>query len=155
LVPAKYSSEGIIQTFQQLEISGKSIFIPRTSGATPFLANKLREMGGKVQEIYVYESLLPPDKQLTVNFFHDLIEGKIHAIIFSSSLGVKNFLQMMRHLISREKLLDLMNDRLTIVAIGPITAETLLKIGLKVDVMPDKYLFEDTIIALARYWNAK
>jgi uroporphyrinogen-III synthase len=155
LVPAEYSSEGIIQTFQQLDIGGKSIYIPRTSGATPSLANKLREMGGKVQEIYVYESLLPIDKEVTMKFFQDLVAGKIHAIIFSSSLGVKNFFQILRELNSREKLLDLMNSKLTIIAIGPVTAETLLKTGLKVDVMPDKYLFEEAIIALARYWNAK
>jgi len=155
LVPAKYSSEGIIECLQQLDISGKSIYIPRTSGATPSLANKLREMGGKVQEIYVYESLLPIDQKLTVNFFQDLVEGKIHAIIFSSSLGVKNFFQMLRELVSRGKLLDLMNNRLTIIAIGPVTAETLLKMGLRVDVMPDKYLFEEAVIALARYWSAK
>ena len=155
LVPAKYSSEGITQIFQQLDIAGKSIYIPRTSGATPSLANKLREMGGKVKEIYVYESLLPNDKQLTMKFLQDLIEGKIRAIIFSSSLGVKNFFQMLGELVSREKLLDLMNSRLTIIAIGPVTAETLLKMGSKVDIMPDKYLFEEAIIALARYWNAK
>ena len=154
LVPAKYSSEGIIQSLQQLDISGKSICIPRTSGATPILAKRLGEMGGKVQEIYVYESLLPIDQNLKERFFQDLMAGKIHAIIFSSSLGVKNLFQMLMEQISMEKLRDTMNSRLTIVAIGPATAKTLLEMGLKVDVMPDKHLFEEALIALARYWNA-
>lgn len=154
LVPTKYSSEGIIQSLQQLDISGKSICIPRTSGATPILAKRLGEMGGKVQEIYVYESLLPIDQNLKRRFFQDLMAGKIHAIIFSSSLGVKNLFQMLMEQISMEKLRDTMNSRLTIVAIGPATAKTLLEMGLKVDIMPDKHLFEEALIALARYWNA-
>lgn len=155
LVPTKYSSEGIIQCLQQLDISGKSIYIPRTRGSTPTLAIKLREMGGKVQEIYVYESLLPINQKITARFFRDLIDGKIHAIIFSSSLCVKNMFQMFRELISMEKLRDIMNSRLTIIAIGPVTAETLNEMGLRVDIMPDKYLFEEALTALARYWNAK
>jgi uroporphyrinogen-III synthase len=155
LVPDKFSSEGILECLRQSDIFGKSIYIPRTSSATPSLANRLKEMGVNVQEIYVYKSLLPIDQKLTGKFFQDLIKGKIHAIIFSSSLGVKNFFQMLKECVSEEKLLEFMNSSLTTVAIGPVTAETLLKMGLKVDVMPKKYLFEEALIALARYWNTK
>ena len=155
LVPAKYSSEGLIGCLQQRDISGKSIYIPRTRGATPALANKLRGMGGEVKEFYVYASLIPTNKKLTVKFFQDLDAGKIHAIIFGSSLSAKNLFKMLSELISMEKLRDIMNSRLTIVAIGPVTAETLSELGLRVDIMPDKYLFEEAIISLAHYWNAK
>jgi uroporphyrinogen-III synthase len=155
LVPAEYSSEGILQCLQQHKILGKSIYIPRISSATPFLANKPREVGGKVQEIYVYESLLPVDQKLTMKFFLDVIDGKIHAIIFRSSLGVKNFFQMLMQVGSERKLLEMVNSRLAFVAIGPMTARTLSKKGVRVDVMLNKYLFEEALIALARYWNVK
>ncbi|MCP8321501.1 MAG: uroporphyrinogen-III synthase [archaeon] len=155
LVPAKYSSEGIIQSLQQFDISGKSIYIPRTKGATPTLKESLGKMGAKVQEVYVYESLLPIDPNIKERFFQDLISGKIHAIIFSSSLNVKNLFQILMEKISMEKLRDIMNSRLTIVAIGPVTAKTLCEMGVKVDIMPDKHLFEEALIALARYWNAR
>ncbi|MCP8307584.1 MAG: uroporphyrinogen-III synthase [archaeon] len=154
LVPEKYSSEGIIQSLQQFDISGKLICIPRTRGATPTLEKSLRKMGAKVQEVYVYESLLPIDQNIKERFFQDLISGKIHAIIFSSSLCVKNLFQILMEQISMEKLRDIMNSRLTIVAIGPATAKTLCEMGVKVDIMPDKHLFEEALIALARYWNA-
>lgn len=155
LVPAKYSSEGIIECLRQNVVSGKSIYIPRTRGATPDLAKSLRSMGGKVQEVYVYESMLPNNKDLTERFLQDLIDGKIDAIIYGSSLSAKNLFKMLRELISKEKLRDIMNSKLTIVAIGPVTAETLSEMGLRVDIMPDKYTFEETLIKLAHHWNAK
>jgi uroporphyrinogen-III synthase len=154
LIPARYSSEGIIQSLQQRGISGKSIYIPRTSEAPPELATRLREIGGKVQEVYVYESRLPIDHNLKESFLQDLTGGKIHAIVFSSSLGVKNLFQMLTEQVSSEKLRDIMNSKLTIVAIGPATAETLVEMGLKVDVMPEKHLFEEALNALALYWHA-
>lgn len=155
LVPAKYSSEGIIECLRQNVVSGKSIYIPRTRGATPNLAKSLRSMGGKVQEVYVYESMLPNNKDLTERFLQDLIDGKIDAIIYGSSLSAKNLFKMLRELISKEKLRDIMNSKLTIVAIGPVTAETLSEMGLRVDIMPDKYTFEETLIKLAHHWNAQ
>lgn len=110
-------------------------------------------MGAKVQEIYVYESRLPLDQDVKERFLQDLICGRIHAIVFSSSLGVKNLFQMLNEQVSLERLRDMMNSRLTIVAIGPTTAETLAEMGLRVDVMPKKHLFEEALSALALHWR--
>ena len=153
LTPAKYTSEGIIESLQQRHVYGKSIWIPRTSQASPALAERLRKMHNNVQEVYVYESRLPVDPELTAQFLQDLVGGQIHAIIFSSSLGVKNLFRMLAEQVSTEKLRQIMHNKLTIVAIGPTTAETLAEMGLKVDVMPEKHLFEETLNALAQYWD--
>jgi len=153
IVPPKYTSEGILQSLQQLDISGKTIRIPRTSGATPTLKEKLEERGALVQEVYVYDSVLPDDQNLKEKFFQDLTSEKIDAIIFGSASCVKNLFQMLKDHISPEKLRDLLNRKVTIVAIGPVTADALVEMGVKVDVMPDRHLFEEALAALARYWN--
>ena len=154
LVPSKYTSEGILQSLKQLDISGKAIRIPRTSSATPVLKEKLLEMGASVQEVYVYESALPVDPNLKEKFFRDLTAEKIDAIIFGSASCAKNLFKMLSEQISSEKLSDLMNSKVPVVAIGPVTAGALVEMGVKVDVMPDKHLFEEAVAALARYWNS-
>ena len=153
LIPEKYTSEGIMQSLQNRFATGKTIYIPRTSEAPPELAEKLREMGNAVEEIYVYESQLPKDQGLNKKFIQDLSDGKIDAIIFSSSLGVKNFFLMMSQHGTVKKVQTLLNQKLTVVAIGPTTAKTLVEMGVRVDVMPEKHLFEEALQALARYWN--
>jgi uroporphyrinogen-III synthase len=151
LIPKNYSSESIVECLKQKDIEGKTIYVPRTRGATPYLANSLTILGAKVNELYVYDSLLPNDHHLSERFLKDLRAGIIDAIIFGSSLSVTNLFNMLRELISKENLRELLNNALTIVAIGPVTAETLFKMGLKVDVIPESYLFEEAIKALARY----
>ena len=153
LIPETYTSEGIVQSLQQRSAKGKTIYIPRTSEAPPELAEKLREMGNAVEEIYVYESQLPKDLGKSKKFIQDLSDGKIDAIIFSSSLGVKNFFLMMSQHGTVKKVQALLNQKLTVVAIGPTTAKTLVEMGVRVDVMPEKHLFEEALQALARYWN--
>ena len=150
LVPSKYTSEGILQSLQQLDISGKAIRIPRTSSATPVLKEKLLEMGASVQEVYVYESALPVDPNLKEKFFQDLTAEKIDAIIFGSASCAKNLFKMLSDQISSEKLSDLMNSKVPVVAIGPVTAGALVEMGVKVDVMPERSLFEEASATLAR-----
>jgi uroporphyrinogen-III synthase len=154
LIPSKYTSEGVVQTLRQLDVSGKTVRIPRTSSASPTLKRELLEMGASVQEVYVYESAPPDDPNLTETFFRDLKAEKIDAIIFGSTSCVKNLFQMLSAKISPEKLSGLLNSKVTVVAIGPVTAGALAEMGVKVDVMPDRHLFEEALATLAHYWNS-
>ena len=153
LVPTKYSSEGLIECFGEDEVSGKKIRIPRTSNATPTLSDKLREMGADVEEIYVYESGLPVNEKMKEKFFEDLTSGKIDALVFGSGLSAKNIFKMLSEKAPMKKLLEIVNSKVTTVAIGPTTAEALKELGVKVDVVPKDYLFESAIVALIHYWS--
>lgn len=155
LVPEEYSSDGIINCLTQNDLIGKSVYVPRTSGASPNLAERLRTLGANVHELYVYNSVLPRYRDLDKQFLEDLKSGKIDAIIFGSSLSAKNLLEMLHVFVPREKLLQLLNEKLIIVSIGPVTAETLSKLGLDVDVMPNTYLFIDAIKELVHYWKTR
>ena len=152
MVPTKYSSEGLIESLKDKDLKGKKIRIPRTSNATPTLTDRLREMGSKVKEIYVYESSLPVDKELKTKFFNDLVSGKINAIVFGSGLSAKNIFKMLSEKASMDTIRQIIYEKITTVAIGPTTAETLKEINIQVDVMPKDYLFEEALIALATFW---
>jgi uroporphyrinogen-III synthase len=51
-----------------------------------------------------------------------------------------------------EKLREILVEKVTVVAIGPTTAEALKELNIKVDVVPKDYLFEEALSALAAYW---
>jgi uroporphyrinogen III methyltransferase / synthase len=154
LVPERYTSEAILERLQQLGLRNKTIYIPRTSEAPPELGERLREMGNRVEEIHVYHSQLPTDVGVASEFVKTLEESKLDAILFTSSLGVKNFVQILKSVISEEKLRNLMR-KTVIVAIGPTTAKTLTDAALNVDVMPQEHTLNGALGALARYWNTK
>ena len=110
-------------------------------------------MGADVEEIYVYESGLPVDSELKNRFFQDLMSGKIDAIVFGSGLSAKNIFQMLSEKAPMDELRSLINSKVTTVAIGPTTAEALREMGIKVDVMPEDYLFEKALTSLAMHWS--
>ncbi len=152
LVPEKYSSEGLLEVLKPKDINGKVIRIPRTTSATPTLNEQLTALGAEVQEIHVYESSLPVDETLKTKFFEDLTGGRIDAVLFGSGLSAKNIFKMLTEKASMEHLRKLLAEKVTIVAIGPTTAQALDELGVKVDVVPKDYLFEEALSALAGYW---
>jgi uroporphyrinogen-III synthase len=155
LVPTKYSSQGLIEYFQNKDVSTKRIRIPRTSNATPTLTEKLKAMGADVEEIYVYESGLPTDKKVKEKFYRDLSAGKVDAIVFGSGLSAKNIFKMLAEKVPMETLRGIINGKVATVAIGPTTADALNEMGVEVDVVPEDYLFEKALAALAEYWESE
>ncbi len=155
LVPEKYSSEGLLECLKARDIAGKVIRIPRTTSAAPTLNEQLKAMGADVEEIHVYESGLPVDESLKARFFEDLSAGRINAILFGSGLSAKNIFKMLTEKASMERLREILAAKVTVVAIGPTTAEALAELGVKVDVVPKDYLFEEALSALAEYWRSK
>ena len=153
MVPQKYSSDGLLEALQGMDIKGKNIRIPRTSNATPTLTNQLREMGANVEEIYVYESGLPVDEALKTKFYSDLTGGHINALLFGSGLSAKNIFKMLTEKAFMEQLRKVLAEKVTVVAIGPTTAEALRELNVKVDVVPADYLFDKALDALADYWG--
>jgi len=151
-VPTKYSSEGLLESFQDESLKGKKIRIPRTSNATPILADELRKRGAEVEEIYVYESGLPEDEKLKSQVYVDLTSGKIDALVFGSGLSARNIFKMLAEKAPMEQIRSLIKGKVTIVAIGPTTAEVLEELQVEVDVVPEDYLFEKALSALAQFW---
>lgn len=154
LVPAKYTSEGITESMQQYDVFGKQVRIPRTTATNPTLEERLTKAGAIVKEVHVYQSELPTNLELKKDFLQKVKNGKIDAIVFGSALCATNLFVMLADQISAVELSKLINQKLTVVAIGPVTAQAASKLGLKVDVMPNSHIFEEALFALANLLNS-
>jgi uroporphyrinogen-III synthase len=154
LVPQKYSGEGLLEALRKTDLKGKRIRMPRTSNAPPMLGEALKARGADVEEIYVYESGLPVNEALKTKFFDDLTCGRIDAVLFGSGLSAKNIFKMLTEKAGMEQLRKILAQKVTVVAIGPTTAEALRELNVKVDVVPEDYLFENALAALAKFWDS-
>jgi uroporphyrinogen-III synthase len=154
LVSQKFSSEGLIELLQERNIANKKIWIPRANNGRSLLNKRLSELGADVKEIPVYESGLPKEEKCNT-FYEDIAAGRIDAIIFGSGLSAKNTFLALSRKTSLETIRNFMDNRIIIVAIGPITAAALDEIGIKADVIPEEATFEKALLALSRYWNGQ
>ena len=130
-------------------LSGWRILTTRASRQSGGLAKPLRDMGAEVVEIPTIQ-IKPPKSFKTLDAALRNI-GKYDWLILTSVNGVEAMFERLKKLrIPPEGL-----NHLYIAAIGPATQKEIEKHGLKVAVMPEKYIAESVVEALKEETKGK
>ncbi len=142
-VPEVYTSEGLIAGLRKYDIAGQRFLLPRADIADAKLVEGIGNLGGKVHEIAVYNTVPPADALAKAKKM--LLDGEIDVITFTSSSTVSHLMG----LFPTEP--PSMNG--TVVAcIGPKTADRAVKAGLKVDILATEQTIPGLVAAIERYF---
>lgn len=140
----EYVGEGLADTLTTLVQAGQKILLPRAQIARKQLPAALRNLGLTVTEVDAYHTL--PVAEDAAQLVQRLAAKEIDVVTFTSSSTVTHFFDALQGVPIHGLL-----SGVTVVAIGPITAETAQKHGLQVDVMPDSYTIPDLVAALVHH----
>lgn len=143
IVPKEYKAENLAEVLIKHGIENKKILVARASIGREVLIEELRKLA-KVVVVPLYDTVLPKNTSEIKKFKTALKNGKVDAIIFTSSQAAKNFFELI------DKNLAQKLSELKVCAIGPITAQTLREFGVRVDVMPEEYTVEACLRELKR-----
>jgi uroporphyrinogen III methyltransferase/synthase len=142
-VPDEYRAEAVIDGFKKVGVAGLNILIPRAEVAREILPEQLREMGATVDVATAYRTVSDDSK---VDEIKGMLTGKeIDIVTFTSSSTAKNFVNLLAEL-DLPKLLE----NVRIACIGPITANTVRKLGLQVDIEAKEYTIPGLVEAIIR-----
>lgn len=131
LVPEKFSSLGLVEMMGTQSPVGRSIIIPRSDASNEFVAESLKSLGMKVDEIFLYAVRACKPTSIWSEFSSLLQQRKIDAIIFTSASTVEAFFEIIGKLLA----MDLtqadnnihLNSLTKVVSIGPFTSKELEK----------------------------
>jgi len=146
LVPKKFISEGILESFSGINLQGKKILIARAAKARDVLPEGLKKSGAKVDVVAAYVTVNSGKKK---NEMEKLFkENQVDVITFTSSSTVNNFVKIIGRKFSLPK-------GVKIACIGPVTATTAKKAGFPVDIHQEEYTMEGLVGALIDYFGRK
>ena len=146
LVPAEYQAEGIIEELKTRRLKGRRILLARAKMAREILPRELKRLGAQVTVVPLYRTVKP---SVAVEGIKGMLkEGKIDAITFTSSSTVKNFVK----LLGREEVKELIMG-VVVASIGPITAETARRYGIKCDIMAEENTIPALVKGLSHYFS--
>ncbi|RUM38341.1 MAG: uroporphyrinogen-III C-methyltransferase [Desulfobulbus sp.] len=149
LVPEKFTGEGLAESLIKNGVQKSRILLPRALKAMETLPEMLDDAGAEVTVAPVYQNVPPQGRKEELR--EELAKGEIDLVTFTSSSTVTNFLTMVDAADKKE--LDKLLTNVRIAAIGPITAETVTRNGLKVDIQPDKYTITDMVAAIVDHYR--
>jgi uroporphyrinogen III methyltransferase/synthase len=150
LIPQRFTGEGLAEALLESKVgAGSKILLPRALRASEVLPETLVDAGADVDVVPVYQNVPPQGRKEELR--DQLIEGDIDLLTFTSSSTVTNFLSMVDAK-DNDELQQLLN-KVTIAAIGPITAKTVTESGLQVDIQPESYTINDMVNTIVDHYK--
>ena len=145
-IPKEFIAESILEGFEKRVIKGKRILLARAKKARDILPKGLRKMGAEVDVVAAYRTIRPRGGSKRLRRL--LTEEQIDTIAFTSSSTVNHFGELLK----KEDLKKLVKDT-AIACIGPVTAQTAKKWGLRVRIQPRQYTIPGLTRAIAGYYK--
>ncbi len=146
LVPTEYRAEALLEGLRHECLADRRFLLPRAMRAREVLPETLRAHGARVDVPAAYQTVLPQERAETVAAM--LEEGQIDCITFTSSSTVENFFELIGPRPLREG-----KKPVNIACIGPITAETVVKHGFRVDIMAAEYTMDGLLKAVQDHFT--
>ena len=143
-IPASYKAEDLVDTLLPQLHKGSRVLLARAKEARNVLPDALKEVGADVNVVAVYETVA--DCENKDELIASLQNKEVDCITFTSSSTVTNLL---KSLDEDKKLLE----GVTLAAIGPITAKTMEKHGLKPTVCAETYTIDGLVEALNQFYG--
>jgi uroporphyrinogen-III synthase len=144
-MPATFSSDGLVRDFN---LAGRRVEVLRSDHGNPALISGLECGGATVREVIVYD-ILPLSGEAQSAFVREALAGNIDAFTFTSTMTARSLLMMGESMGVRDELKKAINAK-KVAVIGNPTADFLRENGIRVDVVPERFLFEDMIDALLK-----
>jgi uroporphyrinogen III methyltransferase/synthase len=141
LVAGEYTAEGLAKALEGWDLKGWRVLIPRAQVARDALPQLLAQRGAQVEFLPVYRTVSPPS---TADMLRRLLEGPwVDVVTFTSSSTVTNFVKALT-----DEQLALAQERCKIACIGPVTADTAHRLGLRVDIIARDYTTRGLALAI-------
>ncbi len=142
LVPEDFISEGVVRAFEEIDIRGARILLPRAETARDVIPQGLARQGALVDVIPVYRTVGTGRER--TDFVRAIKEQEIDVITFTSPSTVTNFIDIIG---GPSKI----PPTARIACIGPVTAASAEKAGLAVDIMQGPFEIEGFVEAIVTH----
>jgi uroporphyrinogen III methyltransferase / synthase len=144
-VPREYRAEGLLEALAGREVRGKSFLIPRAKVARDLVPRVLAERGARVEVVEAYQTSAPA---FAPGELHRLLTPRPDAITFTSSSTATHFARLLG-----ERPLRAVLEGVAIASIGPVTSDTLRRLGLTVSVQAAESTLPGVVQALENYYR--
>ncbi|WP_179131089.1 uroporphyrinogen-III synthase [Candidatus Entotheonella palauensis] len=146
-----FTTAELLEAMAVLELAGRGVALMHYGERHEPLAAALRERGAQLDELCLYEWLLPEDLGPLQTLVRDLVAHRVDAIAFTSKSQVRHLFQVATGLDLAEPLRQAMQSGLVVAAVGPTSAAELNAFEVTPHVVPENPKMGPMVMALAAH----
>jgi uroporphyrinogen-III synthase len=148
VTPKEYVAESVVSALHR-RVKGKRVLLVRARVARDVIPRELRKAGATVDVIEAYETVVPQSSATRLRALLASDSRCPHAITFTSSSTVRNFVQLLGLRNARAGLKKAVSHNgVHSASIGPVTSATLREFGLPVDIEAEEYTIPGLVAAI-------
>ena len=148
VTPKEYVAESVVAALQD-RVTGKRVLLVRAKVARDVIPRELRRAGAHVDVVEAYETVAPKASEKRLRAALSSRTRKPHAITFTSSSTVRNFVGLLGLRGARAALKkSAPHWGVHTASIGPVTSATLREFGLPVDIEAAQYTIPGLVAAI-------
>lgn len=146
-----YTTDELLQVLITLDLSGKTVGVVHYGERSELFTNVLRERGAALEELCLYEWLLPEDLTHLQTLVHEIIEGDVDAVVFTSQVQIRHLFLVAADMHLADELTTALNSRTIVASVGPTCTGVLHHYGVIPHVIPEHPKMGHLVKALAEY----
>ena len=148
-----FTTTELLDALLAIDLDGKDVALVHYGERNSALADALEARGAALEELCLYEWVMPDDVEPLRTLVRDLIAGRVDAVAFTSQVQCRHLFQIAADLGKSEDLVDALSSRVVVAAIGPVCAAALKALGVTPRVLPAHPKMGPMIAALADYFE--
>jgi uroporphyrinogen-III synthase len=150
-----YTSREVLDALNGIDLGNVEVTVIHYGERNDALADELRARGAWMSDLCLYEWLLPDDIGPMKKLIHDVTEGEVDAVVFTSQIQGRHVLRVAAEMGVAAAFVEALNTKMIVAAVGPICQAALVEAGITPHVVPDNPKMGPLMIALAEYCAAR
>lgn len=146
-----FTTQELLEVMESLDIKGMNIGVVHYGERNDVIAQTLRARGAELEELCLYEWLMPDDVGPLKTLLKDLFAQQIDAVVFTSQVQVRHLFLIAEELGLRDELVVALNTRTIVASVGPTCTGVLESYGITPHVIPEHPKMGHLVKALVTY----
>jgi uroporphyrinogen-III synthase len=148
-----YTTKELLAALAAIDLNQKTVALVHYGEPNRALASALVARGARLEELSLYEWMMPEDVEPLNVLVRELIAGRVDAVAFTNEIQCRHLFRAADERGLSVQLADALNTGTIVAAIGPVCADALQALGVTPDVIPARTQMGSMITALAEYFE--
>ncbi len=146
-----YTTHELLEAMQPLTVENTNVVVVHYGERNEFLVQKLQDRGAYIEELMLYEWLLPEDRTPLRTLVQDIIEKRVDAVVFTSQIQARHLFLVAEDMVAPGVLAHALNTQTIVASVGPTCTAVLRDLGVTPHVEPEHPKIGYLMKSLAEY----
>ena len=149
-----YTSRQLIEGLASIDLDGQSVALVHYGETNSALSTALSAGGEQLDDLLLYEWHMPDDIAPLQTLVREVIDGRIDVVAFTTQIQCRHLVRVAGDMGLCPQLVEALNERSVVAAVGPICTQVLRFFGVTPDVVPSRPKLGPLMNALGHYFRS-